>query len=129
MVALPVQRPVVSAPEGEEAGERVGVRVSAYEASRLVDRHERVVRGRIARGDLPAIKEGNTWRIDVDDLERIPGWQVDRDRLARLESERRVATSPSTLEELAARVTTLQREVRALHRRISALERDRTGAS
>lgn len=95
----------------------MGLKVSASEAAYLVNRHERIVRGRIARGELPATKERNAWCIDVDDLERIPGWRLDRSRLAQRE-ERDAATAES----LTARISALERDLRDLRARLRSLE-------
>lgn len=93
------------------------VKVSASEAAYLVNRHERIVRGRIKRGELPATKERNAWRIEVDDLERIPGWHVDRGRLAQLEER-----SARSVETMAARLASVERELRDVRARLRALE-------
>lgn len=95
----------------------VGQKVTAWEAGQLVNRHERVVRGHIKGGTLPAVKQGHSWRVDVDDLERIPGWRIDRARLALVqERDARTATT------MAARIDTLEREVASLRGRLYALE-------
>lgn len=95
----------------------MGLRVTAAQAAALVDRHERIIRWHIRRGTLPAVKEGRAWAIDVSDLEAVPGWRINRDRLGDLEA--RDARSAATL---AARVATLERDVQALRARIRALE-------
>lgn len=99
------------------------MKVSASEAAYLVSRHERIVRGRIKRGDLPAVKERNAWRIDPDDLERIPGWHVDRGRLAQLEER-----SAASVETMAARLASVERELAAVRARLRVLEQRSTPA-
>lgn len=93
------------------------LKVTAAQAGYLVDRHERIVRWHIGRGDLAAAKKGNAWAIDVDDLERVPGWQVNRDRLAELQVQ-----DARTAEGLAATVARLASEVAALRSRVRMLE-------
>lgn len=95
----------------------MGLKVTAEQAGQLVDRAERIVRGHIKRGTLPAVKVGNSWRIDVDELERIPGWKVDRGRLAQL-TER----DARTVESMLARFEAMERELEALRRRVRILE-------
>lgn len=95
----------------------MGILVSATEAARLVDRSERIVRDHIYRGDLAAEKavgqgRAPVWRIDVEQLTLIPGWRVDRDRLAQLEMGKRSALAGPT--GLLARMDHLERQVRAL---------------
>lgn len=95
----------------------MGLRVTAAQAAWLVDRHERMVRWHIARGDLAAVKEGRAWRIDVDTLAGIPGWRVNRERLAELETaDERTAAS------LVARLAELERQMRDLRARLARLE-------
>lgn len=95
----------------------MGLKVTAEQAGQLVDRHERIVRGHVKDGSLPAEKHGNAWRIDVDDLEQIPGWRIDRARLATLQER-----DARTAESLAVRVSTLERQLRAAETRIRLLE-------
>lgn len=102
----------------------MGILVSAAEAGRLVDRHERIVRWHRDRGDLPNARKGprGAWLIDVDDLARIEGWTVDRERLAQLElGQRRTAGG------MVARLEALERRVRELEARLTA-QRDRQAA-
>lgn len=101
----------------------MGLRVTAAQAAWLVDRHERMVRWHIERGDLAAVKEGRSWRIDVDALEGIPGWRVNRERLAELQ-----ATDERTAASMAARIAELERSVRELRGRVARLEAQ-SGAS
>lgn len=82
-----------------------------------MDRHERIVRGHVKRGTLPAAKDGNAWRIDTDDLERVPGWRVNRERLAELQ-----ARDARTSESLATRLAAVERELRDVRARLRALE-------
>ncbi len=95
----------------------MGILVSAAVAGRLVDRHERIIRGRIERGDLPNARKGSRgqWLIDVDDLAAIPGWVVDREELARLELRTRRGHAG-----LVARVEQLEARVRMLEARLAA---------
>jgi hypothetical protein len=102
----------------------MGIRVTAAQAAALVGRHERIIRWHIGRGDLPAQKQGNAWRIDTDDLARIPGWHVDAARLADVQAhDERTATA------LSARIEALERQVRDLTTRLRALEMAKTGAT
>jgi helix-turn-helix protein len=99
----------------------MGLLVTAEEAGQLVDRHERIVRGHIKRGDLPATKEGNRWRVDTDDLEKVPGWKVDRGRLAELQMH-----DSRSSEQLLTRLQVLESELRSINNRLHLLEaRDR----
>lgn len=111
-----------------EAGKtQMGILVSAAEAGALVDRHERVVRQHIQDGGLPARKDARgSWRIDTDDLARVPGWVVDRERLARLELRQR-RSYPG----LVARTEALEGRLRAIEGQMRAvLERlERLGQS
>lgn len=95
----------------------MGVKVTAAQAAALVSRHERIVRGHVKRGDLPAIKEGSSWRIDVDDLAHVPGWRVDPVRLADVQ-----ARDARTASSLAVRVEQLEKQLADAMRRIRALE-------
>ena len=96
----------------------MGLKVTAGEAAWLVDRHERIVRWHIKkRGDLSGHKAGNSYQIDVDDLANIPGWSVNRQRLAELQQR-----DARTAESMAARLEALEREVATLRRRIATLE-------
>lgn len=96
----------------------MGLRVTAAQAAWLVDRQERQVRWRIKeRKDLPAIKDGKSWAIDVDDLARIPGWRINRERLAELQ-----AADAMTAASMAARLAELERSVRELRGRLARLE-------
>jgi hypothetical protein len=99
----------------------MGLLVTAEEAGQLVDRHERIVRLHIKRGDLPATKEGNRWRVDVDDLEKVPGWKVDRGRLAEMQMH-----DSRSSEQLLTRLQVLESELRNINNRLHLLEaRDR----
>lgn len=100
----------------------MGVKVTAEQAGQLVDRHERIVRWHIKRGTLPAVKRGTSWRIDVDDLERVPGWTVNRQRLGELQHR-----DSRTAESMAARLNALEREVAALRTRLRVLEASQNG--
>lgn len=101
----------------------MGLKVTAAQAAQLVGHHERLIRWHIARGTLAAVKDGRrAWAIDVSDLEAVPGWRVNRDRLADLEASD--ARSAATL---AARVATLERDVQALRARLRMLEAGGTG--
>lgn len=106
-----------------ETGAGMGILVSAAEAGALVDRHERVVRQHIQDGGLPARKDARgRWQIDVEDLARVPGWIVDRERLARLELRQRRSHAGlvERTEALESRLRTLESHLRAIE---SSLER------
>lgn len=97
----------------------MGILVSAAQAGELVDRHERVVRQHIQDGQLPARKDARgRWQIDVEELTRIPGWVVDRERLARMEL-RQSRTHPG----LVARTETVEARLRAIETQLRAIER------
>jgi hypothetical protein len=97
----------------------MGILVSAAEAGALVDRHERVVRQHIQDGGLPATKDARgRWQIDVEDLARVPGWIVDRERLARLELRQRRSHAG-----LVARTEAMESRLRALENHLRAIER------
>src|SRR5258706_5381404 len=100
----------------------MSIEVKLAEAAALVGRHERIVRWHIlTRKDLRARKEGRTWLIDTDDLERVPGWKVDRGRLAELQMAER-----SSSEQLLTRLQVLESELRLVKTRLHLLEaRDR----
>lgn len=51
----------------------MGVLVNAYQAAELAGIHERNLRRHIHTGTLPAKKVGRAYRIDVDDLLKLPG--------------------------------------------------------
>ena len=96
----------------------MGILVSAAEAGALVDRHERVVRQHIQDGGLPATKDARgRWQIDVEDLARVPGWIVDRERLARLELRQRRSHAG-----LVARTEALESRLRGLESHLRAIE-------
>jgi hypothetical protein len=98
------------------------MRVKLSEAAWLVHRHERIVRWHIlppptGRGDLPARKVDSVWQIDTDDLERVPGWHVDPQRLQQL-----VQRDAQTAEQLSAKVARLEAELQTLRARVRTLE-------
>jgi hypothetical protein len=96
----------------------MGILVSAAEAGALVGRHERMVRWHITtRRDLPARKHQGQWQVNTDDLARVSGWVVDRERLARLDLRQSRSASG-----LVARVETLEQRLRAMETRLRALE-------
>lgn len=97
----------------------MSAQVSVAEAAQLVGRHERIIRGRIKRGDFPSAHKDarGAWRLDADDLERIVTWRIDRERLATLESGQR-----RTPGGLVARVELLERQLRDLAARVRLLE-------
>jgi hypothetical protein len=103
----------------------MGVKISAVQAALLVGRNERRIRDWIATRRLPAIKVGQTWQIDIDDLERLPGVVIDREQLALL--QRQEATTPhgllNRLADLEDTVQRLQSEVAVLKARINDIER------
>lgn len=121
---------VRSQPDRDTKGASVGMRVSAAAAAQLVHRHERVIRRRVARGDLTAHKdEQGHWAIDVDDLAAI--WRVDPEQLAALQVA--AGRTPSgILAQLQAAQASLRVERdarRALEQRMTALERVITRAA
>src|SRR5260370_27118726 len=96
----------------------MGIEVKLAEAAALVGRHERIVRWHIlTRTDLRARKVGRTWLIDTDDLERVPGWKVDRGRLAELQM-----ADSHTSEQLLVRLQALETELRLVKNRLHLLE-------
>lgn len=96
----------------------MGIHVKLPEAAQLVGRHERIVRWHLGRGDFPgAVKQGRAWRIDIDDLERIPGWTVDRGRLAELEAQE--GRTPGGI---LARLASIERELDAMKTRLRLVE-------
>lgn len=97
------------------------MKISAVQAAQLVGRNERRIRDWIATQRLPATKVGQTWQIDVDDLERLPGVTVDREQLALLQAGTPQAwlTRVHDLEEI---VQHLQREVELLKVQINEME-------
>src|SRR5690242_19140834 len=70
-----------------------GVKISAVQAAQLVGRNERRMRDWIATRRLPAIKVGQSWQIDIEDLERLPGITIDRTQLETLWSREVSASS------------------------------------
>ena len=99
----------------------MGILVNAKQAAQLVKRDERIVRWHIvAKRDLPAEKVGHAWMIDTDDLERVPGWHVDRKRLARLAAQPLVAGSSLTVSEQLDALRQQIDELRALVRALSS---------
>jgi hypothetical protein len=101
-----------------------GVKISAVRAAQLVGRNERRIRDWIATRRLPAIKVGQTWQIDIDDLEQLPGVVIDREQLALL--QRQEAATPhgllNRIHDLEDTVQLLQSEVVALRARINDIE-------
>lgn len=101
------------------------MKISAVQAALLVGRNERRIRDWIATRRLPAIKVGQSWQIDIDDLERLPGVVIDREQLALLQQQE--ATTPhgllNRLAQLENTVQDLQREVAALKARLDETER------
>jgi hypothetical protein len=101
-----------------------GVKISAVQAAQLVGRNERRIRDWIATQRLPAVKVGQTWQIDIDDLEQLPGVVIDREQLALL--QRQEAATPHGLlnrvSDLENIVQHLQSEVAALKARIVDIE-------
>lgn len=101
--------------------------VNASEAATLVDRTDRRIYEWIRQGKLRAEPSGprakgertgpTEWRIDVDDLARVPGVAIDRQKLAELEAGR--SRSPASV---LARLETLERELAVVRARLRALE-------
>jgi hypothetical protein len=92
------------------------VKISAVQAAQLVGRNERRVRDWIATRRLPAIKIGQSWQIDIDDLEQLPGITIDRARLEMLRS-----SETNTLPELRQRVRELEEAVLSLRSEMAQL--------
>lgn len=112
----------------------MGLTVTAAEAAALAHVSERTVRTWLTSGrsgqppKLRAQKRHEAgrpaaWAIDVDDLQRVPGVTVDRNRLAELEAGRSRAPGG-----MASRIATLERELRDVRARLHALERGGTSA-
>ena len=96
----------------------MGLRVTAAQAAWLTGHGERMVRWHIqTRKDLPAVKVGRSWAIDVDALEAIPGWRVNRERLAEME-----AADARSAASMVARIAELERQMRDLRARLARLE-------
>jgi hypothetical protein len=108
-----------------KGGAAHGVKVSAIEAALLTGRNERRIRSWIATRRLPAVKVGQSWQIDTDDLERIPGIRINREQLALLQSQEggRFQNLLSRLSELECTLTRLTADMAALNARVEALER------
>lgn len=103
----------------------MGLRVTAAQAAWLVDHGERMVRWHIqTRKDLPAVKDGRSWAIDVDALEAIPGWRINRERLAELQ-----AADARTAASMAARLAELERQMRDLQRQVREMRASQSGQS
>ncbi len=94
----------------------MGIKISAVQAALLIGRNERRVRDWIATQRLPAIKVGQSWQIDTEDLERLPGVRIDREQLALLQAQ-----ETSTFHDLLYRIAELERVVEGLHAGIVAL--------
>jgi excisionase family DNA binding protein len=94
-----------------------GVKISAVQAAQLVGRNERRIRDWIATRRLPAIKVGQRWQIDIEDLERLPGITIDRTQLETLWS--REVGAPS---ELRQRVRNLEEVVLNLRNEVAQLK-------
>lgn len=91
--------------------------LTAAQAAWLTHHNERAVRWRVHRGDLPfSAGEDGHMRVALDDLERIPGWRVDSQRLDEL--QRRDTGMVATLE---ARISALESRVRVLESRQTAV--------
>lgn len=106
----------------------MGILVSAAEAGLLVGRHERMVRWHITtRRDLPGRKSAQgQWLVDVDDLTRVPGWVVDRERLAKLElrQTRSHGGLVARMEALETRIRQQEAHIRALQERLRQLNNE-----
>ena len=92
------------------------MKISAAQAAHLIGRNERRIRDWIATQRLPAIKVGQTWQIDTEDLERIPGIKIDRAQLALLQAQ-----EASTSQGLLSRIAELEYTVQCLHSEIASL--------
>jgi hypothetical protein len=100
------------------------VKISAVQAAQLVGRNERRIRDWIATQRLPAMKVGQTWQIDVDDLERLPGVTIDREQLELLQGQE-AGTPPglhNRVHDLEQIVQLLQNEVELLKTQIREFE-------
>lgn len=88
--------------------------LTVAQAALITHHNERAVRWRIAQGHLASVTgDDGHMRVDLADLERIPGWHVDA---ARLDELQRQDTGPSGM------VATLEERIRALEERVRALE-------
>lgn len=100
----------------------MSLEVTAVQAAYLAHVSEQTVRKWIQTGRLPARKVAKSgqpaaWSIAVDGLALMPGVKVDADRLRELE-----LGEAHTAEGLAARVSILERQLRAAEQRIRTLE-------
>lgn len=99
--------------------------VSASIAASLVHRHERVVRRRLARGDIPTAHKdaSGVWQIDPEALTRVHGWTLDRERLVALDGP---GADPShlvaLLEQLHAALRAQREQTQALAHRLDQME-------
>jgi hypothetical protein len=115
----------------------MGLKVSATEAAQLTGQSARTIRRWIASHRLSASPAGmrapgqrtgpNRWQIDVDELARMPGVELDPTILTQLEARARRAAQRGTtvVDQLAAlerEVADLRDEVVGLSTRIAALE-------
>ena len=104
----------------------MGLKVSAAQAGYIVHRHERVVRGWIAAGKLPAKKISATqYEVDTDDLGQVPirAIIIDEARLREL-----AQSSGGSAASMLARIQKLESEVATL-RRIVLAQSDHATAS
>ncbi|WP_220204462.1 helix-turn-helix domain-containing protein [Reticulibacter mediterranei] len=93
------------------------MKISAVQAAQLVGRNERRIRDWIATRRLPAIKVGQSWQIDIEDLERLPGITIDRTQLEALWSR-----EVGALSELRQRVRDLEEVVLNLRNEVAQLK-------
>jgi hypothetical protein len=101
-----------------------GVKISAVQAAQLIGRNERRIRDWIATRRLPAVKVGQSWQIDIDDLEQLPGVVIDREQMALL-LDQATATPHGLLNRvdyLENMVQHLQTEVAVLKARMNDIE-------
>lgn len=92
------------------------MKISAVQAALLIGRNERRIRDWIATERLPAMKVGQTWQIDTEDLERIPGIKIDPEQLALLQRHEANLTQG-----LLGRIAELEHVIQGLHAEIASL--------
>ncbi len=78
--------------------------LNAYEAARLAEKHEDVIRRALRAGELPATKKGNEWQIAIPDLETWAG----RPLTGPLSLEERVARLEAAVSDVIAQLAILQ---------------------
>lgn len=102
----------------------MGTKLSAVQAARLTGRNERRIRDWIVTQRLPATKVGQSWQIDIEDLERLPGIKIDHTQLALLQTQDTEITSPllDRIARLEQGIAELRSELGALNSRLDRIE-------